>query len=82
MRKRNYGCFRCRGILFSDGEPLKVGDTMKNALLADTLTRIRDNATDIYNPSSTLVQDILDDIGPGTSKTSQLTLLLPPAYKV
>ena len=38
---------------------------MKNALLAETLTRIRDDPMDMYDPNSTLVQDILDDIGPG-----------------
>ena len=52
---------------------------MKNALLAETLTRIRDDPMDMYDPNSTLVQDILDDIGPGTS--TPLTLL-PPANEV
>ena len=41
---------------------------MKNIKLADTLEKIRDNAHDFYNPNSTLVKDIVADIGPGMAK--------------
>ena len=38
---------------------------MKNIKLADTLEKIKDNARDMYDPNSQLVQDIVADIGAG-----------------
>lgn len=38
---------------------------MKNIKLADTLEKVRDNAQDMYDPNSQLVEDIVDDIGSG-----------------